>query len=226
MIRRFLSTARRALNVARGRDFYVRPDISIPNERFGSDYGGWHVASNTLAANAIVYSFGLGEDASFDLELIKRFDVTVHCFDPTPKSLAWAAKQGFPTQLVIHGIGLADYDGEATFHPPANPNNVSHTMLNRQASEAQDIVVPVCRLETLMNQLNHQNIDLLKMDIEGAEYAVIEDLEKTKIRPKQLLIEFHHRFEGVGSCSVKGCTPALEEIGLQVFSCCGIRGRV
>lgn len=30
------------------------------------------------------------------------------------------------------------------------------------------------------------------MDIEGSEFEVLDDLHKLKIRPKQLLIEFHY----------------------------------
>ena len=37
----------------------------------------------------------------------------------------------------------------------------------------------------------------MKMDIEGAEYDVINNLIETSVRPKQILVEFHHRFEGV-----------------------------
>jgi len=36
------------------------------------------------------------------------------------------------------------------------------------------------------------------MDIEGAEYEVIDDLIASGIRPKQILVEFHHRFKNVG----------------------------
>lgn len=31
------------------------------------------------------------------------------------------------------------------------------------------------------------------MDIEGSEFEVLDDLHKLKIRPKQLLIEFHYQ---------------------------------
>lgn len=43
-----------------------------------------------------------------------------------------------------------------------------------------------------MKELSHSVIDILKIDIEGSEYDVIEDLINSKIRPKELLNEFHH----------------------------------
>jgi hypothetical protein len=35
------------------------------------------------------------------------------------------------------------------------------------------------------------------MDIEGAEYAVINNLVQEDIRPGQILVEFHHFLQGV-----------------------------
>ena len=37
-------------------------------------------------------------------------------------------------------------------------------------------------------------IDILKMDIEGAEYDVIDDIINSPVPIAQVLIEFHHRF--------------------------------
>lgn len=46
------------------------------------------------------------------------------------------------------------------------------------------------RLETIMQVLRHTAIDLLKIDIEGAEHAVIHDLlTTTAIRPKCICVE-------------------------------------
>jgi hypothetical protein len=38
----------------------------------------------------------------------------------------------------------------------------------------------------------------MKMDIEGAEYEVLDGLLSSPIKPTQLLVEFHHRFPGIG----------------------------
>jgi len=48
-----------------------------------------------------------------------------------------------------------------------------------------------------MGRLGHTRIHVLKMDIEGAEYTVLEHALKTGVlrRVDQLLIEFHHWME-------------------------------
>ena len=41
-----------------------------------------------------------------------------------------------------------------------------------------------------MNKFNHNRIDLLKLDIEGAEIVVLHDMLVNEIYPKYLCIEF------------------------------------
>lgn len=190
-------TAKRLVKAALGKDFFPEVEETCQTERFGSGYGGWEIAVAPMSKDAVVYSFGVGEDASFDIALIKRYGLTIHAFDPTPKSIQWVHKQNFPPNFVLHEYGLADFDGEITFNAPKNQDHVSHTILDRPSGNAT-IQVPVKTLATIMRELGDDHIDLLKMDIEGAEYQVVEALVKSTIRPAQLLIEFHHRFPEVG----------------------------
>jgi hypothetical protein len=61
----------------------------VPCHGLGTEYGRHTVCTDRLGPDSIVYSFGLGEDISFDLELIERTGATVYGFDPTPRSIAW-----------------------------------------------------------------------------------------------------------------------------------------
>ncbi len=206
------------VKVALGREFFIRPDKAYPKERFGSRYGGWDLVTRDIGPDSVIYSFGIGEDASFDVGVIERFGVTVHGFDPTPKSVAWVQSQGMPPQFVMHVLGIADFDGEISFNPPENPDHVSHTMLERPSTQAKAITVPVERLSTIMTRLGHAHIDVLKMDIEGAEYDVVNDLRRSGIRPGQILIEFHHRFPGVGVDKSKDAIATIRAMGYHLYS--------
>jgi hypothetical protein len=42
-----------------------------------------------------------------------------------------------------------------------------------------------------MDELGHRHLDLLKLDIEGAEYEVLESLEAEGIVSRILCVEFH-----------------------------------
>lgn len=62
--------------------------------------------------NLVVLSFGIGNDISFDLELIRNFDATVYAFDSTPMRLDWLKTQNPPERFVAFPIGVAAVDGE------------------------------------------------------------------------------------------------------------------
>ncbi len=209
---------RKLVKVALGKEFLVKRDVICVKERFGSDYGGWDVVTTSIDTHSIVYSFGVGEEASFDTALIEKFNLTIHAFDPTPKSIEWVKRQGFSDRFVMHDYGIAAIDGNVSFSPPENPDHVSHTLLDRPSTKAKAISVPVKRLSTIMKELGHDQIDILKMDIEGAEYDVIKDISKSGIRPLQILVEFHHRFPGVGIKRSKEAIDRLRSMGYQLFS--------
>ncbi|MDX1740055.1 MAG: FkbM family methyltransferase [Rhodothermales bacterium] len=200
-----------------GRDVRVKRDIACPSVRFGSEHAGWHVIAGLLGSDSLVYSFGVGEDVSFDVELIEALGVTVHAFDPTPRSIRWVASQDLPRKFNMHDVGIAAFDGTATFSPPEDPTFISHTILAREAASGTAIQVNVRRLSTLMSELGHRHLDILKMDVEGAEYEVIEALVSSEIRPAQILVEFHHRFPEVSIESTETAIEALRSIGYRVF---------
>jgi FkbM family methyltransferase len=212
-----IRTLRRAARVFQGRDLWQKVQIHSESLRLGNKGADWTIIPLNLSEQSVVYSLGVGEDISFDLELIKRFAVTVHAFDPTPRSIAWLANQTLPARFRFQGLGIADYDGTARFSPPLVREHVSHTMLEIKTS-LPAVEAPVQRLSTIMKSLGHDRIDLLKMDIEGAEYAVLEDLLASHLCVHQLLVEFHHRWPQIGARKTKEIIRELNLNGYQIFS--------
>ena len=45
------------------------------------EYGGWLVCNRNISKDSIVYSFGVGEDVSFDLSLIRKYHLQVFAFE-------------------------------------------------------------------------------------------------------------------------------------------------
>lgn len=163
-------------------------------EYLGSDYGGWAFSPENINDQSVVYSFGIGEDISWDEALIKQNNVTVHGFDPTPRAIEFAKNKNID-KFVIHQIGIASSNGFMDFFSPKNPNHVSHSLVAKNNNSDEAIKVKVETIDAIMDELGHKNIDILKMDIEGSEYEVIADMLNKNIYPDQLLIEFHHRFK-------------------------------
>lgn len=197
------------------RDLFSRVEVSCAVEYHGSSYGEWVICPTDLTLGSRVYSLGVGEDISFDLSVIQSYGAEVFAFDPTPRSADWLASQDLPTPFNFQATGVADYDGTAKFHLPPKITHVSHSILSRGVDEA--IEVPVRRLSTLMTELGHDHIDILKMDIEGAEYGVLRDLLGSELRPRQVLIEYHHRFPDVGLLQTADSVRLLHAHGYRIF---------
>lgn len=165
-------------------------------ERLGSNYGGWFVPTGELNSDSIVYSAGIGGDITFDQALIKLRGCAIHAFDPTPTAIQYVAKQlshGKVSSLFIFKpVGLWDSDTELKFFAPKTRGWVgSYSALNLQGTGDQEAIsVPVKRLSVLMDENGHAFIDLLKMDIEGAEYKVINEILEKNIPVRWLCIEF------------------------------------
>lgn len=212
-----LRRLRRFCRVLRGRDLWCRREIQIPTERFGSEYGGWTVWPKALDSSSVVYSFGVGEDISFDLGIISRFGCKVHAFDPTPRSIDWVRRQTLPEEFHFHEFGLGNKDGLASFDPPADPTHVSYSMSAPGSLQDKSGSFPVRRLQSIATDLRHDAIDLLKMDIEGAEYDALEDLLHDGPKIGQLLVEFHHRRQRQEVARTRDAIARLREAGYMIF---------
>jgi FkbM family methyltransferase len=142
-----------------------------------------------LDENAIVYSFGIGEDVSFDTAVINNHNCHVFGFDPTPKSINWVKKQELSEKFHFHEFGISSKSG---FYLPKNPEYVSGSLnTQKNVDLTNKISVIMKSIENIMKELGHKHIDVLKMDIESAEYDVIENILNAKISITQILIEFH-----------------------------------
>ncbi len=208
---------KRIVHVLRGQDLWQGAQIKRQRMKLGKEGACWCVCPQDLRAGSVVYSFGVGEDISFDLALIERFGLQVQAFDPTPRSIEWLRSQTVPPEFAFHAYGVAGFDGNCAFLPPENPAHVSHSIVARESSRPA-FEVAVHRLGTIMKMLGHEQIDLLKMDIEGAEYGVLADMLTCGIPVKQLLVEFHHRWPHIGVEKTKEAIRGLNAAGYRIFS--------
>jgi FkbM family methyltransferase len=197
-----------------GRDVFQLPQCSVEGVVLGDRGASWFVSPKGLDPTAVVYSFGVGRDISFERALIERFGVTVHAFDPTPRALEWVRSQRLPDRLVLHELGLADHDGTARFIPSRQVDGENFSMV-RETGIGEAINAPVRRFVTLAALVGAAP-ELVKLDIEGTEYRVIPDLLSSGFRPRQLLVEFHHRWREVGTRRTREAIRLLNRHGYRV----------
>ena len=195
----------------------IEPVSCKTSALYGGDHG-WVVDESLLNRESVIYSVGVGSNIDFDVELINSLGATVHAFDPTPRSIEWVKNQQLPKHFIFHPFGLSAENGHMDFFPPAKASSTHFSPIDRYGDTNNIVRAPVKDIDTIASELNHKEIDLLKMDIEGAEYEVIEALPKNRVAINQILIEFHHMYKGIPISKTVDAISTLSNLGFELFN--------
>lgn len=150
----------------------------------------WNFCPDNLDANSVVYSGGVGRDISFEHGLVAKYGCSIVLLDPSPTGCeTMALPMNQIPQFKFIPVGLAGGCKTLELAPPIYPGEGSWF---KNAGAGNTIKVPCEDLQTLMKKNGHHKIDLLKIDIEGAEYEVLYDLLNRRLPVNQVLVEFHH----------------------------------
>lgn len=202
-----------------------RIDTRIPREKIGSNYGGWIIPQGWLGENSICYCLGVGEDITFDLGLIERFGCDVYGFDPTPRAIAHVQRVAANIQKYhFSAIGIWKEETILKFYAPRNPGHVSHSVVNLQGT-TEYFEAHCRRLSNIMRDNDHESLDLLKLDIEGAEYEVLNTLLTDRIRVKVLCVEYDEAFNpqsGDYKRRIRESVQRLSAAGFKLIAVDGI----
>lgn len=152
----------------------------------GTEYGGWSVDLNSIKNGDFIIDAGLGEDISLLQELNKYFNLNIIGVDPTEKSHRYVESLNlnnfklYKKAIAKNGIHHID------FYKNSNPTYVSESYYEDHSSVGQDSYRVDCI--SFKELIKKYNPSFIKMDIEGAEYDVLEEC----IGVKQICVEFHH----------------------------------
>ncbi len=209
-------------------------------ERLGTKYGGWIVPTNMkLTDNSVCYLIGVGEDASFDVLLQEKYNCNIVMIDPTTKAqrhyqelmtsgpYTGGIQRDFEdtireckydtAKMTFIPKGAWDVSGELKFFKQLNPEYVSQSLIDGMFGTNYDIV-PVCSVKDIMNDCDHSHIDLIKLDIEGAECRVVTQMLKDGIFPTYILIEFDLYLKKKDHGETKVVIKLLKENGYHIFA--------
>jgi len=200
-----------------GKEPWLSVETAINLQR----YADWILCRDLTAGCSVVYSLGVGDNIDFDLAVVKELGAQVHAFDPTPKTSQWLSDKELPKEFHFYPWAVAGRDGELVLYPRLKRDGtLSSTMFTLIAGDESvrdhAVRVPALTLQTIMARLGHHTIDILKMDIEGAEYDVLESMLATAIRPVQLLVEFHSGFPGIGRDKTIKSVRQLKSAGYTI----------
>ncbi len=135
-------------------------------------------------------------------------------FEPIPELYA-SLKKRFSKNTTVYNYALSAKKGTAAFnYYPQRPAVSGFRERNNQIlQEPTLLTVQVEKLDDLIPE--NISIDLIKIDVEGAEYEVLQGAKKVLQRNKPIVL-----FEcGLGGADVYGTTP--DEI-FDLFTDCGL----
>ena len=170
----------------------------------------WTISPRGLGPSSHVLCAGAGHDISFELELSKKFRCLVYLMDPSPTGQrTWADSRHFAEGISFLPFALSDRDGDISLGEPLNPLEGSYRTL--PGSDNPHLRVPARGITSLLMEWGWGHIDLLKLDIEGGEFCVLDALLKSKVPVRQICVELHHGngFSSRGKDSVRAILRLL-----------------
>eukprot|EP00439_Symbiodinium_sp_Y106_P034893 s2440_g4.t1 len=117
--------------------------------------------------SCIVYSFGSNDEFDFEDAILARTKCTVRIFDPAP------SKSSHPLASAVLPVALGRTDGMEML---------------RWWAQSLPTPTPTRTLQSLMREFGDEQIDILKVDIEGGEHALVGQAWP---RVGQLVMEVH-----------------------------------
>jgi len=151
-----------------------------------------------LESTSTIIDCGLGCDANFSQALISRFGVTAIGVDPTHRHRR--PLEEFESRSAGHFVfmpfAIGAEAGRSVFLE--SEANESGSLYNDHANIRRDPIVQyeveVMTLRQVLGQARDRRVDLLKLDVEGAEYGVLDATPDDVIEAiPQIVIEFHHK---------------------------------
>jgi FkbM family methyltransferase len=195
-------------------------------ERLGTKYGGWWIYAPAVRANPLLVDCGLGTDISFPAAFLERFGGRVVGVDPNPAALEYARAHLPPGMQVRAAAFWSQAGRELTFHLPRalaelpeGADGVSGSLLSTHGYAGKDtLAVRTTSLAEILKGSGCEDCDILKLDIEGAEYEVLEAYcaSGDVRRARQLLVEFHHHCTDRTLDDTRRCIARIEASGFSL----------
>ena len=149
-------------------------------------------SNNLIGKNPVIIDIGgaNGDTTSFFLKSIPH--CIVYTFEAIPE-LALQIKNRFINQNVeISAMALSDKEGHIIFHVTDNFLSSSYKSINNnnQFHTTKSIEVPSSPLDIVLDEKkNISEIDILKLDVQGAELDVLRGAQQTLKKTKLLIVE-------------------------------------
>jgi FkbM family methyltransferase len=146
------------------------------------------INSDSIVLDAGAYT---GEWAQ---EILDRYNPVVHAFEPDPRNFKRLKKRGLANErLIPHEFGLGDSNETARM-----PLELMGSSIYSDSTDKPSAEVRIRDIAEVWTSLELERVDLMKINIEGAEFPLLERMIETGLL-KQVdcfMIQFHEWHPG------------------------------
>jgi FkbM family methyltransferase len=154
--------------------------------------GSYYIEFDTARPRIVDCGANIGMSILFFKKIYPECSITA--FEPEPETFSTLSKNialNKLTDVAVHNVAVSDKYGEISFYSdPEIPGSGMMSMMEARSVLGKTQKVPTVKLSDSIDG----DVDLLKLDVEGAEHLVFKDLVETgKLRNfKRMVIEYHH----------------------------------
>lgn len=136
----------------------------------------------------------------------------IYCFEPLPDNLELLRHNTAPFQDRIHVVpyGLSDRSGKFEYHMSDNPLSFGGGSFHRVGHDPQrKLILPVAAVSQAMAGLGVQQVDLFKIDTEGAEWSILRSIPDAIRAGAQAFLGELHGVDDWQCCNLLDRTHAI-----------------
>jgi FkbM family methyltransferase len=183
-----------------------------------------YIFFNKFTSGSVAFDIGCGYEAEFAQYLVKDFQMIVYAVDPTRKHVSSLKKiqDSYNGKFIHLQNALSTKEEEIEFYETAEHESGSLLTdhVNVKNDTIQSYKVKTITLEKLPEICGKSQIDFVKIDIEGIEFILFENIKIETLKPfKQVFVEFHHY--SVDSYSRKHTLRIIQKLtegGMKYFT--------
>ena len=182
-----------------------------------------YIYRDVFSDKSVIVDVGCANDADFSKHMMGKYGLRAYGVDPTRKHRGELKQLEEKTngQFKHLQYAVTAKDGKLTFHESAE--NQSGSILDDHSNVMRDTIktydVESISLSTLMKYIEAPQVDLLKLDLEGAEYELLRNVSKEDLGPfRQLFIEFHHHNTSYTTADTQKLVDEICSLGYTAFS--------
>jgi FkbM family methyltransferase len=143
----------------------------------------------------------------------------VHSFEPIPRIYSQlnesVEKNNFQNRFTLHNFALGDHDHSLELF--LEKNNIGGSSFVEKTGRAEHITVHIKKGDDVLT--SEKNISLVKIDVEGYEYEVLEGIHETLVRHMPVIIlEFSYiSYKNKSSTHAEKILSILTDIGYTLY---------